>query len=427
MRRRVVVTGFGCITPLGTEPETVWDRLVRGQSGVAPITLFDASTFPVRIAAEVKNWSPCDAATLLEHAEYQTRQTLFAVCAAEQAFRRARLSTSQVDPLRCGVYLGCGEVYPDFGEFAEILRASVSGDSFDDGAFLRVLNDHAQSLHVTALEPDAPLGFIAGRYDAQGPCQNYTTACVSSGVAIGEALEIIRAGDADVMFAGGAHSMIHPFGITGFQRLSTLTTRSGEPERAYRPFDRQRDGFVVGEGGVVLILEEFDHARRRGANIWAELTGYAATHDAFRITDTRDDGSVAANSLKLALHDAGIDPEDVNYINAHGSGTVLNDKAETAAIKRAFGEYAYSVPISSTKSMTGHLTTACGAIEVWVCIMALHHGIAPPTINYSIPDPECDLDYVPNEARAIGTRHAVNLNLGFGGHNVTIVISQAAD
>jgi 3-oxoacyl-[acyl-carrier-protein] synthase II len=402
----------------------VWDRLVEGQSGVAPITLFDASSFPSPIAAEVKDWEPSDADGLIAQPEGQTRQTLFAIQAADEAFRHAGLCQSKIEPSRLGAYLGCGEVYPDFTEFAQILGDSLGDDGLASDEFLRSLQDHADSLHMSSLEPDAPLGFITGRFEAHGPSQNYTTACVSSSVAIGEALELIRANHADVMFAGGAHSMIHPFGISGFHRLSTLTTRNGDAERAYRPFDRDRDGFVVGEGGVVLILEELEHARRRGAKIWAELTGYGSTHDAFRITDTRGDGSIAAKSMKLALQDASLSPEDVSYINAHGSGTVLNDKAETAAIKIALGDHAYRLPISSTKSMTGHLTTACGAIELLVCVLVLDRNVTPPTINYETPDADCDLDYVPNEAREVDCQHVLNMNLGFGGHNVALVVSR---
>ena len=273
-------------------------------------------------------------------------------------------------------------------------------------------------------EPAAPVGLIAAQLDAQGPCINYTTACVSSSIAIGEAAELIRRGTTDVMLTGGAHSMIHPFGLTGFLGLSTLTTQAGDPTRAYRPFDRERDGFVVGEGGVVFVLEDAERAKQRGAQIWAEVTGYGATQDAFRICDPRPDGASAARAIQLALDQAEIGAQDVDYINAHGSGTVLNDRVETAAVKSAFGDCAYQVPISSTKSMTGHLTTACGAIEMLVCAMAVHAGVAPPTINYEHPDPECDLDYTPNTAREIKCRYALNNNFGFGGHNVSLVVSR---
>jgi 3-oxoacyl-[acyl-carrier-protein] synthase II len=243
-------------------------------------------------------------------------------------------------------------------------------------------------------------------------------------VAIGEALETIRRGDADMMLAGGTHSLINPFGISGLHRLSALSTRNEEPERASRPFDGQRDGFVIGEGGAILVLEEMEHARQRGVEILGELRGYATTHDAFRLSDPRPDGATAAHCIELAVRDAEINPEDVDYVNAHGSSTVMNDAAETVAVKAALGDHAYRVPVSSTKSMTGHLTTACGAIETLACLLTIRHGVAPPTINYEYPDPECDLDYVPNEARDIRCRHTLNNNFGFGGQNVSLVLSR---
>jgi 3-oxoacyl-[acyl-carrier-protein] synthase II len=276
----------------------------------------------------------------------------------------------------------------------------------------------------SVLEPGAAASLIAGLFDAQGPNSNFTAACVSCSKAIGESTEIIRRGDADVMLAGGAHSMIHPFGVTGFHRLSTLSTRNDEPEKAARPFDRERDGFVIGEGGVMLVLEELDFARRRGAEIWAEVAGWGVTHDAYRITDLDPGGRSAVNVIARALDDARMTPDDIDYINAHGSGTAINDKTETLAVKKAFGERAYHVPMSGTKSMTGHLTTACGAIESLACLVAIRDGVAPPTINYENPDPYCDLDYVPNTAREISCKHAMNNSFGFGGQNVVLVLSR---
>jgi 3-oxoacyl-[acyl-carrier-protein] synthase II len=290
--------------------------------------------------------------------------------------------------------------------------------------FMSGVGPVARAADSLVLEPGAAAGCIAAALNAQGPHANFTAACVSSSKAIGEAAEAVRRGDADVMLCGGAHSMIHPFGITGFQRLSTLSNRNDEPERASRPFDLQRDGFVVGEGGAVLVLEDRDHARRRGAEIWAEMTGWGTAHDAFRITDLEPDGRAAARCMTLALTDAGLFPEDIDYINAHGSGTAINDRVETLATKRAFGSCAYHVPISSTKSMTGHLTTACGALEALVSIMALRDNAVPPTINYETPDPDCDLDYVPNTARQVRCRHVMSNNFGFGGQNTSLIFSK---
>ena len=426
MRRRVVVTGIGGVTPLGCEVGGIWNRLLRGQSGVGPISLFDATGFPVHIAAEVRNWSIQDVgedpALWTRHA----RQTQFAFASALKASRAAGLPDATLDPLRMGVFLGCGEIFPDFGGFCQaIAGASPSGTL----ALERFMGSFRQSDGADdglILEPGAAAGCIAAALNAQGPNANFTAACVSSAKAIGEAAEAIRREDADVMLCGGAHSMIHPFGITGFQRLSTLSMWNGEPQQASRPFDLRRDGFVVGEGGTVLVLEELDHARKRGAEIWAELAGWGTAHDAFRITDLEPDGRAAARCMTLALADAGLFPEDIDYINAHGSGTAVNDRVETLATKRAFGSCAYHIPISSTKSMTGHLTTACGALEALVCIMALRDNAVPPTINYETPDPDCDLDYVPNTARQVRCRHVMSNNFGFGGQNTSLIFSKYA-
>ena len=426
MNRRVVVTGIGGVTPLGVEIRAIWDRLMRGQSGVGPITLFDASNFPVRIAAEVPNWSMQqvgeDPAPWTRHA----RQTQFAVAAALQASRAAGLPDARVEPLRMGVYLGCGEIFPDFGQFCQLTAAASHDGPLDLERFVNGSRRVAQADDNLILEPAAAAGCLAAMLDAQGPNANFTAACVSSSKAIGEGTEVIRRGDADIMLCGGAHSMIHPFGITGFQRLSTLSTKNDEPERASRPFDDDRDGFVVGEGGAVLVLEELDHARKRGVDIWAELAGWGTAHDAFRITDLEPQGRAAARCMTLALADAGLAPEAIDYINAHGSGTAINDRVETLATKRAFGSCAYHVPISSTKSMTGHLTTACGALEALICVLAVRANAVPPTINYETPDPDCDLDYVPNTARQIRCRHVMSNNFGFGGQNTSLIFSRVA-
>ncbi|HPM80220.1 MAG TPA: beta-ketoacyl-[acyl-carrier-protein] synthase family protein [Candidatus Anammoximicrobium sp.] len=426
MRRRVVVTGIGGVTPLGVEVREIWDGLLRGQSGVGPITLFDASRFPVRIAAEVRNWSMDrvvdDPAPWARHA----RQTQFAVAAALQASRAAGLPDAAIDPLRIGVFLGCGEIFPDFGQFCRLTAAASHGGSLDLERFVGQARLVARGDDNLILEPSAAAGCIAAMLDAQGPHANFTAACVSSSKAIGEGAEVIRRGDADVMLCGGSHSMIHPFGITGFQRLSTLSTQNDDPEKASRPFENDRDGFVVGEGGAVLVMEELDHARKRGVEIWAEITGWGTAHDAFRITDLEPEGRAAARCMTLALADAGLAPEDIDYINAHGSGTAINDRVETLATKRALGNCAYHVPISSTKSMTGHLTTACGAVEALICIMALRDNAVPPTINYETPDPDCDLDYVPNAARQLRCRHAMSNNFGFGGQNTSLIFSRLA-
>ena len=292
----------------------MWDRLAAGQSAVAPISLFDATGLPVQIAAEVQNWDMADVGEAPDDWSGHARQTKFAVAAALKAARTGCLTSSRLDALRVGVHLGCGEVYPEFEPFAHTVGKSCDADGFHESRFLHGLQ--SGSWEPLAWEPDAPLSCIAALLDIQGPSVNYTTACVSGSVAIGEALEVIRRGDADVMLAGAAHSMIHPFGITGFHRLSTLSTRNHDPQGAYRPFDRDRDGFVVGEGAAVVVLEELQHARKRRAEIWAELIGYGSSHDAFRITDPRPDGSVAARCMSRALADAGIEPREIDYVNA---------------------------------------------------------------------------------------------------------------
>jgi 3-oxoacyl-[acyl-carrier-protein] synthase II len=424
MDRRIVITGAGCVTPLGGSPKELWAALTEGRSGVGPLTLFDASGFPVQIAAEVRNWDLADvcdnAAAWCRHA----RQTKFAAGSALEAVRTSGVLDAVTDPHRVGVFTGCGEIYPDFEQFCRWTAAATSDDQFELGLFLTAARMSCSPDEQSVLEPSSAVGLIAGLLDIQGPSINYTAACVSSSKAICDAADAIRCGDADVMLAGGAHSMIHPFGLTGFHRLSTLSTYRGAPSKAARPFDRERDGFVVGEGGTILVLEELQHALRRGAEIWGELRGWATTHDAYRITDLEPEGRAAARCVGLALRQAQLNPEDIDYINAHGSGTVVNDKTETLAMKRALGNWAYHVPISSTKSMTGHLTTACGAIEALICLMALRHRVAPPTINYTTPDPECDLDYVPNTARPILCKHVMNNSFGFGGQNVVLVFSR---
>jgi 3-oxoacyl-[acyl-carrier-protein] synthase II len=424
MRRRVVVTGAGCVTPLGADTLQVWQRLKEGQSGVGPITLFDARTFPVRMAAEVRDWDMADVGEDPAQWTGQPRQTQFAVAAAIKAWRSSGLDDYAFDPLHAGVFLGCGEAFPDFVQFCQLAGSALDPVGLNLDEFSEQARQACSQRDELTLGPGAAAGLIAARLGLQGPNMNFTSACVSSSMAVGEATEAIRQGDAEIMFAGGAHSMIHPFGITGFHRLSTLSTRNDDPLHAARPFDRERDGFVVGEGAALVVLEELEHARRRGAEIWGEVAGWSTTHDAFRITDLEPEGRSASRCMAEALADAQLPAEDIDYINAHGSGTVVNDKTETLAVKRAFGPAAYRIPLSGTKSMTGHLTTACGAIETVVCLMALREGVVPPTINYETPDPECDLDYVPNTAREYRCRHVMNNTFGFGGQNVSLVLSQ---
>lgn len=423
-RRRVVVTGIGWVTPLGAEIEPVWQRLLRGESGVARTTLFDASNFPTQISAEVKDWDVSDVGEDPQRWKYQGRHTHFAVGAAKKAMADSGLNTEQFDPTRLGVYLGSGEGHQDFDLFTRMIVSALKGDALDVAMFTKTGLEILNPIAELEQEPNMPAGHLASLFNAQGPNVNCLTACAASSQAVGEAAEMIRRGDVDVMLSGGTHTMIHPFGVTGFNLLTALSTRNDEPEKASRPFDKHRDGFVLGEGAGMLVLEELDHALARGAKIYAEIAGYGSTADAFRITDTHPEGRGAASCIQMALDDAGRAPADIHYINAHGTSTSVNDKVETMAIKRVFGDQAYKVPISSTKSMMGHLIAAAGATELIICLLALRDQVLPPTINYETPDPECDLDYLPNEARPARCEHVLSNSFGFGGQNITLLASR---
>ncbi|QDU53890.1 beta-ketoacyl-[acyl-carrier-protein] synthase family protein [Aeoliella mucimassa] len=420
MKRRVVVTGIGCVTPLGTKPNELWANLMECKSGVGRTTLFDAANFPTKIAAEVRDWSV--AKDGLDTAEWagRGRHTQFAAGAAQQAMGDSGV-VGTVDPQRLGVYLGAGEGQQDFEAFSRMMVASLSSGEFNLGTFVRQGLDQLDPQLELEQEPNMPVGYLAAMFDAQGPNINCLTACAASSQAIGEATEMIRRGDADAMLSGGAHSMIHPFGVTGFNLLTALSERNDDPEAASRPFDLERDGFVLGEGASMVVLEEYEHAKARGANIYGEISGYGTTADAFRITDTHPEGRGAIACINMALADAGLNPDAIHYINAHGTSTTVNDKVETLAIKQSFGDLAYKIPVSSTKSMTGHLIAAAGATELIICLMAMRHGIAPPTINYQTPDPNCDLDYVPNAPRELPIKTTLSNSFGFGGQNITLI------
>lgn len=424
MRRRVVVTGMGWVTPLGTNVEAVWQRLLRGESGVARTTLFDATNFPTQISAECRDFNLANFGEDPEQWKYQGRHTRFVVAAAKQAIADAGIEDGTVDPTMFGVYLGSGEGNQDFHNFTRMIVRGLTPDGFDVAQFTKAGLELLNPICELEQEPNMPCAHLAALFNAQGPNANCLTACAASSQAIGEAVEMIRRGDADIMMGGGTHSMIHPFGVSGFNLLTALSTSNDEPTKASRPFDRNRDGFVLGEGAGIVILEELEHAQRRGAKIHAEITGYGSTADAFRITDTHPEGRGATACLKLAMADAGLSPTDIGYINAHGTSTSVNDKVETLAIKQAFGEQAYKIPVSSTKSMMGHLIAAAGVTELIICLMALRDQVLPPTINYETPDPECDLDYVPNAAREHACQHVTSNSFGFGGQNITLIASR---
>lgn len=422
MRRRVVITGLGMINPLGHDVETVWSALKEGKSGVGSITIFDPTGYPTTIAAEVKNWSIASAGEDPETWAHRGRHTRFAIGAAKQAIAQSGILESGMDPTRLGVYMGAGEGNQDFFNFTDMMSAGVAKGPFELSAFLRrgltILDVEAE----LEQEPNMPAAHLATLFDAQGPNSNCLTACAASSQAVGEATELIRSGDADAMIAGGAHSMIHPFGLTGFSLLTTLSQRNDDPTRASRPFDRDRDGFVLGEGAAIVILEEYEHARKRGAQIYGEVLGYGSTADAYRITDIHPEGRGAIGCMRAAIADAKLNLDEIGYVNAHGTSTSVNDRTETLACKGVFGDRAKLTPVSSTKSMMGHLIAAAGVTEMITCMMAIRDGVLPPTINQENPDPDCDLDYVPNQARESKIQVALNNSFGFGGQNVTLAI-----
>jgi 3-oxoacyl-[acyl-carrier-protein] synthase II len=421
---RVVITGMGWITPMGHSIECVWPRLLKGESGISRTTIFDASTFPTSISAEVKDFRLAEHLDSTELHSGAGRNTQFALAACKQAWEAAGLQRDKLDLDRVGIYLGSGEGSLDFDAFT---TANLSAWKQDAGAIdsVKWAQLAVELMNVTReleQEPNMPLSHLALLTGARGPAFNCLTACAASTQAIGEATEILRRGDADVMIGGGAHSMIHPFGVTGFNRLTALSTANEDPPKASRPFDNCRGGFVLGEGAGMVVLETLEHAQKRGATILAEVVGYGSTADAFRITDQHPDGEGAVVAMREALADAKLSPADIGYINAHGTGTRENDGNETNAIRQVFGDIAKQVPVSSIKSMMGHLIAAAGAVELICCVLALRDGVLPPTMNLENPDPECDLDYVPNQARKASLNVAMSNSFGFGGQNDTIIV-----
>jgi 3-oxoacyl-[acyl-carrier-protein] synthase II len=412
---------------MGAEIETMWKRLLAGDSGVGYTTRFDASNFPTKISAEVRDWDISKAGENPDDWKFQGRHTHFAVGAAKTAVADSGVMQSGLDPVRFGVYTGAGEGQQDFDLFTKMMIAGLTGgDTLDLAKFTKAGLDVLHPIAELEQEPNMPAGHLASLFNAQGPNINCLTACAASSQAIGEAVEIIRRNEADVMLAGGAHSMIHPFGVTGFNLLTALSTRNDEPARASRPFDRDRDGFVLGEGAGMVVLESLERAQARGAHIYGEVVGYGSTADAFRITDTHPEGRGAISCIQMALADGQIGLDEVAYINAHGTSTTVNDKVESLAIKQVFGPRAYKIPVSSTKSMMGHLIAAAGATELIICLLAIRDGVLPPTINYENPDPECDLDYIPNAAREAKCDVALSNSFGFGGQNISLVCKRFA-
>lgn len=410
MARRVVITGMGAVTPLGLNVKDTWVALLAGQSGAGPITRFDTEGFETRIACEVKGFDPGDYLDRKE-ARRMDRYTHLAIAATGEALRDAGLSITPENTDDIGVIIGSG----------------IGGIETLSQQF-KVLFDKGPSrlspFLCTMMISNMAAGHVSIVFGLRGPNHCTVSACASGAHAIGEAFETIRRGASPVMLAGGAEAPVVPIGIGTFNSMRALSTRNDQPEKASRPFDADRDGFVIGEGAGLVVLEDLDHAQARDARIYAELVGYGATADASHVTAPSEGGAGAAKAMARACAEAGISVKDVDYVNAHGTSTPLNDTAETAAIKRLFGEHAYRVPISSTKSMTGHLLGAAGAVEAIICTLAIQNGIVPPTINLDHPDPSCDLDYVPNQPRRVPVRVALSNSLGFGGHNVSLIIKE---
>ena len=427
MKRRVVVTGIGCITPLGNDVSTMWKALQEGGNGVGPITHFDATNFPTKFAAEVRNFDFDSIVSNPERFKDAGRNIRFAIGAATQAVKDAGvLDIRHLDPVRFGVYLGAGEGQQDFMQFMNLVANAHHDNQVDLEQFTREFLQSMNPRFELELEPNMPAAHLASLFNAQGPNLNCLTACAASSQAIGEATEIIRRGDADLMLSGGAHSMIHQFGVTGFNLLTALSEHNSDPQRASRPFDLNRDGFVLGEGAGMVVLEELEHAKARGAQIYGEIKGYGSTADAYRITDIHPEGRGAIACIKMALADAEVNPEQIGYVNAHGTSTKVNDQVETMAVKGGLGEHAWKTPVSSIKSMLGHLIAAAGSVEAITCMLAMRDGVLPPTINYETPDPDCDLDYIPNEAREAKVSACLSNSFGFGGQNVSLIITNSA-
>ncbi|MBI3313221.1 MAG: beta-ketoacyl-[acyl-carrier-protein] synthase II [Candidatus Omnitrophica bacterium] len=428
-KRRVVITGIGAVTPLGLSVADTWKGLLRGQSGIGPITIFDASEFPSRIAGEVKGfdfekWRRRDPA--LDHAG---RSTFFALKAADEAWRDSHLRPFNINSERFGIYFGAGDSGIDFGSFVKTVSSSLgsNGSVVDKALYLESSAQNMNALRELESQPFMTVTHIARYFDIRGPVCNCLTACAASSQAIGEAAEWIKTGYADVVMSGGSHSMIYPLGVAGFSLLTALSTQNENPRKASRPFDKHRDGFVLGEGAAVVILEELNHALKRGAKIHGEVIGYGSTADAFRLTDMDPEGKEAQRALEIAMRKGGITPEDVDYINAHGTATSVNDSVETVVIKKVMGKRAYSIPVSSIKSMVGHMIAAAGALEAIVCLLAMRDSLIPPTINYEEPDPDCDLDYVPNVLRESSVKVALSNSFGFGGQNICLALKKFSE
>jgi 3-oxoacyl-[acyl-carrier-protein] synthase II len=423
---------MGIVSPLGHDVETLWQALLSGKSGVAKTTIFDASRFPTTFDAEVKDYDLTKYTKNPDLHKHSNRGSGFVIGATVQACKQAGIDVETAEPAdgidrtRLGIYLGAGEGSVDNDVFfAAIINGwDTEKNEMDWGRWAQLAFEQMDPMRELEQEPNMPAAHIAMLTGARGPTRSCLTACAASTQSVGEAMSMIRRGDADVIIAGGAHSMIHPLGLMGFNRLTALSTRNDSPQTASRPFSATRDGFILGEGAAVVILESLNSAKKRGVKILAELIGYGSSSDAFRVTDMHEEGRGAVQAITAALSDAGISYKDVDYINAHGTSTAENDSIETKAIKTAFKERAKSIPVSSVKSMLGHLIGSAGAAELITCVCAIRDNILPPTMNLKDPDPELDLDYIPNEPRKTAVNIVINESFGFGGQNNVVIIKR---
>ena len=421
--RRVVITGMGTVNPLGHNVADMWAAMLACKSGISKTELFDASTFPTKFTAQVRNYNLADHIASAETHCHAGHHCTFALGAATEAWAQSGLGECKnLDTTRLGLYLGSGEGSLDFTNFISLIADAWTDGKVDVRKWRKLASERMDLYREAEQESNMVLAHLAAEFGVQGPAFNVLTACAASTQAIGEASLQVRHGDVDVVITGGAHSMIHPLGVTGFTRLTALSTRNDDCETASRPFDMTRDGFVLGEGASILILEEYEFAKARGVEILAEIVGYGSSADAFRITDQDPEGDGAATSMRAALADCNLQPSDIDYVSAHGTGTKQNDQVETLAIKAIFGDQT-KVPVSSVKSMLGHLIAAAGATELITCILAIRDQILPPTTNYNVADPDCDLDYIPNEPRKAEVTTVMSNSMGFGGQNNTLIIT----
>lgn len=424
-KRRCVITGMGAITSLGHDIDSTWDGIVNCRSGVARIRHFNPETFPTQIAGEVKDF---DEKKYIpegyEFVDYMSRACKYGTAAATMAIESAKIDTKKIDSTKFGVSIGTGEEHAGLKQFGSVFGAETVYNSFVTEKYFK--DHHSLAAKVWPIRRGANMAasHFSIMFNAQGPSNTSVTACASSGHALGRALRFIESGDADVMLAGGCEGLISEFTVAGFGLLGALSVRNDEPEKASRPFDRKRDGFILAEGAGMLVLEDLEHAKNRGANIIAELIGFGCSSNAYRITDTPPDGKGSVLSMQSALKDAGKTITEIDYINAHGTSTLLNDKSETASIKTVFGDHAYNVPVSSSKSILGHMIAASGATESIIGILAINNNLLPPTLNLENPDPDCDLDYVPNKPRESEVNVVLSNSFAFGGQNVSLIIEK---